>query len=360
MQRGDGRARRRLDGVGDDEHGARLAVPADDDGGAALASAARRAASSAPGARPRTAPAGRRRRRARRRSPSTPSPAWLTKRLDGSRTSSAAAAMARPIGCSEPRSSAAGQPQRVRVAGDVDAGASCPVVTVPVLSSTTVSTRRVDSRTSGPLMSRPSCAPRPVPTISAVGVARPSAHGQAMISTATAAVNAKVAASPVAEPEAERGDGERDHDRDEDAGDAVGEPLDGRLARLRVLDEPRDLRQRGVLADARGAHDEPAAGVDGRARDVVARRDLDRDRLAGEQAHVDRRACRPRRRRPWPPSRPAGRRSGRRPRAARSRQALGRRPRRASSRPWRRARAARAGRRRRGAWRAPRSSGRRG
>ena len=71
-----------------------------------------------------------------------------------------------------------------------------PVVTVPVLSSTTVSTRRVDSRTSGPLISSPSWAPRPVPTISAVGVARPSAHGQAMISTATAAVNANDALSP--------------------------------------------------------------------------------------------------------------------------------------------------------------------
>ena len=71
-----------------------------------------------------------------------------------------------------------------------------PVVTVPVLSSTIVSIRRVDSRISGPLMSSPSCAPRPVPTSSAVGVARPSAHGQAMISTATAALNANVALSP--------------------------------------------------------------------------------------------------------------------------------------------------------------------
>ena len=73
-----------------------------------------------------------------------------------------------------------------------------PVVTVPVLSSTTVSTSRVDSSTSGPLISRPSCAPRPVPTIRAVGVARPSAHGQAMIRTATAAVNADAALPPVA------------------------------------------------------------------------------------------------------------------------------------------------------------------
>ena len=45
-------------------------------------------------------------------------------------------------------------------------------------------------------MSSPSCAPRPVPTIRAVGVARQSAHGQAMISTATAAVNANVALWP--------------------------------------------------------------------------------------------------------------------------------------------------------------------
>jgi hypothetical protein len=37
-----------------------------------------------------------------------------------------------------------------------------------------------------------------VPTISAVGVARPSAHGQAMMSTATAAVNASVALPPSA------------------------------------------------------------------------------------------------------------------------------------------------------------------
>jgi hypothetical protein len=42
----------------------------------------------------------------------------------------------------------------------------------------------------------PSCAPRPVPTIRAVGVARPSAHGHAMISTETAAVNASDADPP--------------------------------------------------------------------------------------------------------------------------------------------------------------------
>ena len=44
----------------------------------------------------------------------------------------------------------------------------------------------------------PSRAPRPVPTNSAVGVARPSAHGQAMINTATAAPNATVVSAPKA------------------------------------------------------------------------------------------------------------------------------------------------------------------
>ena len=42
----------------------------------------------------------------------------------------------------------------------------------------------------------PSWAPRPVPTISAVGVARPRAHGQATIRTATAAVTAALAPAP--------------------------------------------------------------------------------------------------------------------------------------------------------------------
>jgi hypothetical protein len=78
-----------------------------------------------------------------------------------------------------------------------------PAVMVPVLSSTTVSIRRVDSRTCGPLIRMPSWAPRPVPTMSAVGVASPSAQGQAMIRTATAAVNA-ASVSPVRANQATR------------------------------------------------------------------------------------------------------------------------------------------------------------
>ena len=47
-------------------------------------------------------------------------------------------------------------------------------------------------------MKMPSCAPRPHATTSAAGVARPSAHGQAMISTASAALTACSAGLPAA------------------------------------------------------------------------------------------------------------------------------------------------------------------
>ena len=197
-----------------------------------------------------------------------------------------------------------------------------PVVTVPVLSSTIVSTRRVDSRTSGPLISRPSWAPRPVPTSSAVGVASPSAHGQAMISTATAAVNANSADSPAPSQKPSVATASPITIGTKIARDAVGEALDRRLAGLGLGDEPRDLRERGVAADLGGAHDEAAAGVDGRAGDRVAGLLLDRHRLAGEQRLVDRARALARRRRRWRPSRPGGRRSGRRPRAARPGRAL--------------------------------------
>ena len=135
--------------------------------------------------------------------PSTPRPSWLAKPSSaGSVPSSsrAARAIAWAIGCSEASSSApamaSSSPRSWPAAGTTSIRLMRPLVTVPVLSSTIVSTLRVDSRISGPLMSSPSWAPRLVPTSSAVGVASPSAHGHAMISTATAAVNAKARSSP--------------------------------------------------------------------------------------------------------------------------------------------------------------------
>ena len=202
----DGLGRRRLDGVGDDEQRTRRAVPADRDRSATrrlgVARARSRPASScsaqsaSSAGRPTTAPRP-------STTPSTPSPDRFAKLSTGGSAPSsarAAAAIARAIGCSEASSSApATRSTALRSAPRASTTSTRlirPLVTVPVLSSRIVSTRRVDSRISGPLMSRPSCAPRPVPTSRAVGVARPSAHGQAMISTATAAVNANEAGSP--------------------------------------------------------------------------------------------------------------------------------------------------------------------
>jgi hypothetical protein len=162
-----------------------------------------------------------------------------------------------------------------------------PVVTVPVLSTTTVSTRRVDSSTSGPLIRMPSCAPRPVPTISAVGVASPSAQGHAMISTATAAVNANAAPSPapIQNPSAAT-----------DSAITMGtNTADTRSARrctgaLPVCASMTSLAicASAVSAPTLAADEQASPDVDGRARDLRAGRDLDRHRLAREHAHVQR------------------------------------------------------------------------
>ena len=66
-----------------------------------------------------------------------------------------------------------------------------PSVSVPVLSMTSVSIFSMRSSASAFLISTPACAPRPTPTMIDIGVARPSAQGQAMISTLTAATRPK-------------------------------------------------------------------------------------------------------------------------------------------------------------------------
>ena len=66
-----------------------------------------------------------------------------------------------------------------------------PSVSVPVLSTTSVSTLRMTSNASAFLNNTPKVAPRPVPTMMDIGVANPRAQGQAMIRTATAFITAK-------------------------------------------------------------------------------------------------------------------------------------------------------------------------
>ncbi len=106
--------------------------------------------------------------------------------------SAAASTMARPSGCSLPRSTLAASRSISRSSPPVGDLAprrpwACLRVKVPVLSTTSVSTASMRSSASAFLISTPSRAPRPTPTMIDIGVARPSAHGQAMISTVTAA-----------------------------------------------------------------------------------------------------------------------------------------------------------------------------
>ena len=68
--------------------------------------------------------------------------------------------------------------------------AACLRSSVPVLSTTSVSAFCSVSSASAFLMSTPFSAPLPVPTMIAIGVARPRAQGQAMMSTATALTSA--------------------------------------------------------------------------------------------------------------------------------------------------------------------------
>ena len=125
-----------------------------------------------------------------------------------------------------------------------------PSVTVPVLSrSTTVERPMAASNTSPPLNRTPSSAARPVPAMIAAGVARPSAQGHAMRTTAVAwstASGSRRRRRPTTRANVARRD--REHDRHEDGRDPVGEPLDRRLRSLGGLEQPDDLGELRVLA----------------------------------------------------------------------------------------------------------------
>ena len=133
----------------------------------------------------------------RTRRPSTvasmPRPGMAVKRSTGGSArprSRAAVTIAAPSGCSLPVSAAATIASRDAAshwpAVWIRVTAGRPWVIVPVLSRTIAVSRR-DCSSASPLPIRtPSSAALPVPTMTAVGVARPSAQGQAMISTAMA------------------------------------------------------------------------------------------------------------------------------------------------------------------------------
>src|ERR1019366_3396827 len=120
-----------------------------------------------------------------------------------------------------------------------------PSVSVPVLSMMSVSTLPKISSASALRMRMPACAPRPVPTMIAMGVASPRAHGQATINTATAFTRAcaKRGLGTGREPHGEGYDGSHDHCRNKVRRNALCEPLNRRPRPLRLADHLHNLRQ---------------------------------------------------------------------------------------------------------------------
>ena len=135
---------------------------------------------------------------AHRRSRSTPLPTGESKSSTGA--SGEAALLRRRDDRGAKRMLAAAfearrQPQQLRLPSKpatvmIATTLGLPSVSVPVLSTTRVSTFSMRSSASAFLISTPACAPRPTPTMIDIGVASPSAQGQAMMSTETAATSA--------------------------------------------------------------------------------------------------------------------------------------------------------------------------
>ena len=129
--------------------------------------------------------------------PVTPLPVTATKSAAFSNASLRAAApstMAAASGCSLPCSKLAAKVTSAfsskPSAASTVTSLGLPSVSVPVLSTTKVSTLRSSSMASAFLKSTPALAALPVATMMDIGVARPSAQGQAMMSTATALTTA--------------------------------------------------------------------------------------------------------------------------------------------------------------------------
>ena len=178
--------------------------------------------------------------------------------------------------------------RRAGRSGTTSVTAGRPTVSVPVLSTTSVSMRPARSSAAALRMSTPARAPAPLPTMIAVGVARPSAQGQAITSTATARDQRGRARSPVIHHvRANVSSAITTTTGTKTPRHGVGEALDRRLRALRFLDQPDDARERGVRADAgRAAAQQPCrverAGIDARAG--VLR---DRQAFAGQHRFVD-------------------------------------------------------------------------
>ena len=237
------------------------------------------------------APPRARRRGPRRRvrdAPRSPPPARAGSRAARRPPRSPRRADARSRARGSPRHPEASLPRRLPPA-TTSTSRGRPSVSVPVLSKTSVSTPRSFSIASALRKSTPAVAPRPIATAIDIGVARPSAQGQAMISTATAFTSAC----------ARRGSGpSAAHTRKVAAaastttGTNQAATRSARLwigARLRwACATSATMRASSVsLADLLGPHHEASGAVHAARHDAVPGTLRDRDRLAREHRFVD-------------------------------------------------------------------------
>ncbi len=126
--------------------------------------------------------------------PMAPLPVGELKPLTSARTilrSFAARTMAAASGCSLARSTLAASAKHFRLFESRQPGRwrrprACPRSGAGLVDDQRI-TFSMRSNASAFLIKTPACAPRPTPTMIDIGVARPSAQGQAMISTVTAA-----------------------------------------------------------------------------------------------------------------------------------------------------------------------------
>ena len=195
--------------------------------------------------------------------------------------------------------------------------AGLPSVSVPVLSSTIAVMLDTFSSVAASLIRMLCRAPMPVPTATAVGVARPRASGQAITTAEIANVSAVIAAAPPKKyHDDKRDDARADRQNHQILRRLVGQALPRRLGVLRPLHQLHDLRQRGVGADLRRPEADAAAAVDRAGDHGVAWPLGDGHALAGDQRFVDAGfAVDAPRRRPAP-CRPAGAAQCRRPRTS--------------------------------------------
>ena len=114
-----------------------------------------------------------------------------------------------------------------------------------------------------------------------MGVANPSAQGQAMISTDTATMTAWAKARVRTEviPDAKSDEGNTNDDRYEISGDGIGQLLDRCPRTLGQGDHFDDLGEQGVASYFFGPHGDCAGGVDRSANHLVALLFLNRNRL---------------------------------------------------------------------------------